>query len=289
MGYGPFYIARERGFFKDNNLDVVLEIIDGEVERRAAIAAGRLDGIALTLDSMIVLRDRGLPLKAVMAIDASNGGDGLVVVKSIRKVEDLKGKEVAFPTGLPSHLLLYAVLKSHGMKVSDIKPVLMDPDVAGIAFTSGRIDAAVTWEPWLSTAREKGSGHVLADSKDFPGLIEDVLFMREDVIAKRPADLEGFIKAWYRAIDFVAQNPEEAKSIMSRAFHLPDDKVKRILPGFRFQGRQGNQEAFGTADKPGTLYSLYDRITEAWLAEGVITKREEPQNGLYPDAVRRVP
>lgn len=289
LGYGPFYIAQEKGFFKENNVEVQLEKIEGDVERRAAIASGNLDAIALTLDSMIVLRSNGIPLKTVMAIDASNGGDGIVAVQSINSVEDLKGHEIAFPSGLPSHFFLYSVLKEHGMKMSDIRPIVMDADQAGAAFASGKIDAAVTWEPWLSKAREVGRGHVLADSRTHPGEIEDVLFMREDVISKRSQEIEGLVKAWYKAVDFVASNPAEAKAIMAKAFGLPEDKVAMLLPGIRIEGKQGNQIAFGTADKPGFLYPLYDRIGEAWLSEKVISKRDTPQDGLAPEFARRIP
>jgi hypothetical protein len=45
LGYGPFYIAKEKGFLEENKVDVELERIEGDVERRAAIASGRLDGI----------------------------------------------------------------------------------------------------------------------------------------------------------------------------------------------------------------------------------------------------
>ena len=45
LGYGPFYIAQEKGYFKENNVDVQLEKIEGDVERRAAIASGNLDAI----------------------------------------------------------------------------------------------------------------------------------------------------------------------------------------------------------------------------------------------------
>jgi NitT/TauT family transport system substrate-binding protein len=289
LGYGPFYIAQEKGYFKENNVEVQLEKIEGDVERRAAIASGNLDAIALTLDSMIVLRSNGIPLKTVMAIDSSNGGDGIVAVQSITRIEDLKGHEIAFPSGLPSHFFLYSVLKEHGLKMSDIKPIMMDADQAGAAFASGKIDAAVTWEPWLSKAREIGRGHVLADSKTHPGEIEDVLYMRDEVVSKRSQEIEGLIKAWYKAVDFVNSNPAEAKTIMAKAFGLPEEKVAMLLQGIRIEGKQGNQNAFGTADKPGFLYPLYDRIGEAWLSEKVISKRDTPQDGLAPDFVRRTP
>lgn len=288
IGYGPFYVAKEKGFFKENNVEVDLQRIEGDVERRAAIASGQLDGIALTLDSMIVLRTHGIPLRTVMAIDGSSGGDGLVAVSAIKKVEELKGKQIAFPTGLPSHFFLYTVLKQHEMKMSDVKPIAMDADQAGAAFASGKIDAAVTWEPWLSKASEVGRGHVLATSREFPGTIEDVLFMREDVIGKRSPEIEGIIRAWYKAVDFVTTNPTEAKAIMAKAFNLPDEKVTMLLAGIRYEGKQGNQAAFGTPEKPGFLYPLYDRITDAWMSEGVISKRDKTEDGIDPGMVRRI-
>lgn len=288
IGYGPLYVAQEKGYFKEQNVQVDLQRIEGDVERRAAIASGQLDGIALTLDAMIVLRTHGIPLKTVMAIDASNGGDGIVAVKEIKTVEELKGHQVAFPTGLPSHFLLYTVLKKHGMQMADVKPVVMDADQAGATFAAGKIDAAVTWEPWLSKATEVGNGHILASSREFPATIEDVLFMREDVIAKRPRDIEGLIRAWYKAVDFVEKNPAEAKAIMGKAFSLPPEKVNLLMAGIRYEGSTGNRSAFGIQQTPGFLYSMYDHISEAWLAEHVIERRDKPDAGVDPTFVRGI-
>jgi NitT/TauT family transport system substrate-binding protein len=289
IGYGPFYVAQEKGFFAENNVNVQLERIEGDVERRAAIASGRLDGIALTLDAMIVLRTNGIPLKTLMAIDVSNGGDGIVAIKAIQSVEDLKGRQIAFPTGLPSHFFLYSALKSRNLDIADIKPIPMDADAAGSAFASGKLDAAVTWEPWLSKASEVGRGHILIDSRQLPGKIQDVLFMREEVVAQRSAEIESLIKAWYQAVNFTAAHPQEAQAIMAKALGIPSDKVAKLVAGIRYQDRQGNRDAFGTPTKPGLLYGLYDEVSDAWLKEHVINKRDRPEDGLDPDFVRRIP
>ena len=289
IGYGPFYVATEKGYFAENGVEVQLERIEGDVERRAAIASGRLDGIALTLDSMVVLRASGIPVKTIMAIDVSNGGDGIVAVKSIATIDDLKGKEIAFPSGLPSHFFLYSALKSRNMRMSDIKPIYMDADQAGSAFASGKLDAAVTWEPWLSKASEVGRGHVLVDSKRLNGKIQDVLFMRDEIIAKRPKEIDGMIRAWYKAVEFTAANPVEAGAIMSKALGLPNDKVARLMTGIRYQDRPGNKDAFGSPEHPGSLYALYDEISEAWLNEKVIAKRDRPEDGIDASFVRRLP
>lgn len=289
IGYGPFYVAQEKGFFTENNVNVQFERIEGDVERRAAIASGRLDGIALTLDSMVVLRTNGIPLKTLMAIDVSNGGDGIVAIKEIQSVEGLKGRQIAFPTGLPSHFFLYSALKSRNLDISDIKPIPMDADAAGSAFASGKLDAAVTWEPWLSKASEVGRGHILIDSKQLPGKIQDVLFMRENVITERPVEIEGLIKGWYKAVEFTSAHPQEAQAIMAKALGIPGDKVAKLVSGIRYQDKEGNKSAFGTPAKPGLLYGLYDEVSDAWLKEHVISKRDRSEDGLDPDFVRSIP
>jgi NitT/TauT family transport system substrate-binding protein len=288
IGYGPFYIAQEKGFFKEYGIEVKLERIEGDAERRAAIASGNTDASCMTVDAVTVLRSRNIPVKIVMAIDSSNGGDGIVAVKEVKKIEDLKGKKIAFPTGLPSHFFLYSVLNANGLKMSDIKPIVMDADKAGAAFAGGQVEVAVTWEPWLSKAQEMVNGHILIDSKQHYGYIEDVLFVREDVIAKRPDDIKALIKGWYKAVDFVKSNPDEAKTIIGKAFGLTKEKVEELLPKVIYEGKERNKEAFGTPDKPGFLYSLYNKISEAWLAEKVIEKRDKPEDGIHPDFVRSI-
>jgi NitT/TauT family transport system substrate-binding protein len=285
IGYGPFYIAQDNGYFRQNGIDVQLERIEGDAERRAALASGDLDATALTLDAMIVMRTQGIPLKTVMAIDASQGGDGIIAKQDIKTIEDLRGKQIAFPTGLPSHFFLYSVLKEHGIKMSEIKPIVMDADKAGAAFIAGQVDAAVTWEPWVSKARQSSNGHVLIDSRDEPGLIEDVLFFREDVISQRPDDIKALIRSWFEAVDFLKANPDSSAAIIGRAFGLTKDNVVELMPKVRYEGKAQNKDAFGTETNRGFLYPLYDKISDAWMSEGVISKRDKPDEGIYPNFV----
>ncbi len=288
IGYGPFYVAQEKGFFSENGVEVEFERIEGDAARRAAIASGDLDGSALTLDVVVVLRSQNIPVKAVMAIDASLGGDGIIVTDDIRSVEDLKGRQVAYPSGQPSHFFLYSVLSDHGLQMSDIESVIMDADKAGAAFAAGQVEVAVTWEPWLTKARQMANGRVLIDSGQRPGEIEDVLFMREEVIAERGEDIVALIKAWYKAVEYVRSNPAESRAIIARAFGLTEDEAAELIPKVRYEGKMQNREAFGTSSSPGFLYELYDRISEAWLSEEVIPKRDKPEDGLHADFVRGI-
>src|SRR5207237_1277180 len=87
------------------------------------------------------------------------------------------------------------------VKLSSIeaKPV-NEAEIAANTFTSGDVDAAVTWEPYLSKAARKAGSHILVTSKDTPGLIVDVFTVRDDYLRKHPDAVKGFIRGWYRAV-----------------------------------------------------------------------------------------
>ena len=144
IGYTPFYIAQEQGYFEKYGIEVELIRIEDVGLRRQAIASGKIDAVALTLDAMIVARDNDIPVKSVLALDQSNGGDGILVNSSVNSIQELVGQKVAYQTGQPSQLFLYEILRQHQMDFDDIEPVLMDADRAGAAFIGQQLEAEVT-------------------------------------------------------------------------------------------------------------------------------------------------
>ena len=112
-----------------------------------------------------------------MAIDDSNGGDGIVANKDIESIADLKGKKVAVNEGSVSEFYLNVLLQGrpegnrpeHGQH---------DRGDAGSAFVAKQVDAAVTWEPWLTSGKATDFGHLLVDSSTTPGLITDVIIAK---------------------------------------------------------------------------------------------------------------
>ena len=87
----------------------------------------------------------------------------------------MKGKKVAATLGQCNQLLLQKALEKAGLTDKDIQLVNMNPDDAGAAFAAGKIDVAVTWEPWITKISGEKKGHVIFSSKETPNLILDVL------------------------------------------------------------------------------------------------------------------
>jgi NitT/TauT family transport system substrate-binding protein len=267
LGYAPLYLAKEKGFFEKRGLDVDVVVINSPVDRRAAFAADRIQGFATTVDTLVMTAaaETPIPVKQVLVLDASHGADGLVAKKEIQTIQDLKGKTVAGQMGGgASYFWLNWVLTQNGMKLSDLKMVDMRAPDAGAAFVAEKVDAAVTWEPWLHRAKATPHGHVLYSSDKTPGIIVDSLGFKPEFIAKRGDDVKKVVAAWNEAIAFMQSNASEADAIMAKFSKLTPEIFAIEKAGVIFYGLKENKEWFGTAAKPGPLHTTSQRAADVW-------------------------
>lgn len=120
IGFAPFYIAEDKGFFKDHGVDVEVQSIESKADSKSALAAGRIQGVSTTIDTQIVNASSGIDLSCVLALDTSSGGDGIIAKKEYNSLEDLKGKKVALDTtGGADFFWFQYLLHQKGMSIKD--------------------------------------------------------------------------------------------------------------------------------------------------------------------------
>ena len=265
VGYGPFYIARDKGFFEEEGVKIELQIMENTPLKMGALMAGQVDLVASTADEFPIYMKPGKPLKYFLAVDNSNGGDGVVSNKDIASVADLKGKKVAFEEGSVSQFFMNALLLEAGMTQDDIEVVNMTATDAGVAFVAGRVDAAVTWEPHLTQGEQADHGRRLVDSSQKPGLIVDVVAATEETMNDHGEELKAFVRGWQRALDFLQSNPAEGYKIMADGVGgwLSDPaEFEAVVTGIEYLDMNRNKEMFGSSGSPGQLHkTLSDAIT----------------------------
>jgi len=279
VGYGPLYIAQEKGYFKDEGVDVELIVIEDTKVRIPALLAGKIDAMATTIDSPLAYLSDKQQYRYFFAIDDSNGGDGIVAKKEIKTIADLKGKKIGFSEGSTSHFYLATLLREAGVALSDIEIVNMSAGDAGAAFVSGRVDAAVTWEPWLTRGKQAPGGHLLVDSSTSPGLITDIGIATPETLARRADEFKAFVRAWYRAVDFVKSNPDEANRIMAKGvggWLKKPEVFAETLTGIKFYDKAMNERFIGTAAAPGPMTKTIQRAIDLWYSEGRMKLRPDP-------------
>ncbi|MBB6453767.1 NitT/TauT family transport system substrate-binding protein [Salirhabdus euzebyi] len=277
-GYGPLFLAKEKGFFEKHGVDVELTIVEGLAERKSALAGGKVDGMATALDVQVSLAAADIPIQVVWLLDDSYGGDGIIAKNDIETVADLKGKQVAFEQGSTSHLLILTALQQAGLTDEDVEMVQMSAGDAGAAFVAGQVDAAVTWEPWLSKASE-ADGKILLSTKELSGIIVDTVGFRQEVIDERPEDVKAFVAAMAEAMEFWEQNEEEANEIMASGLKIDLAEFTATVPGLKFFNQASNEELFGTEGN-GSIYQSAQQAIDFYLEQGIIENAPKAEDVL---------
>ncbi len=276
VGYGPLWLAEERGFFDEEGVSVDLSLIEVSADRITAMQADQLDASATTVDTWTLFAAQGADLVQVLATDESAGGDGIVAIQEIASIADLAGRTVAVQSASTSQFLLANALQEAGLSLDDLQLLDMSSGDAGAAFVAGQVDAAVTWQPWLANARETEFGHLLLDTRETPGLIVDTVAFRPQYVAENPEAVAAFVRAYYRAVEEIEANPDEANAIMAESIGMETEDFVATLADLRIWGAEENASYFGTAEEPGPVYDLVQQAGEFYQEIGVTDNVPDP-------------
>ena len=269
VGSAGVFVAQEKGYYKDAGLDVAFVPFKGPGDTLPALMGEHID-IALTTADNVVLVDAksAAGLTIIYATDTSSGADAIVAKKAVSSLTALKGKTIAVTQGEVNELLLLKALEAAGMKPGDIKSVNMDPDTAGAAFVAGTVDAAVTWEPWISRAVASGNGTVAFSSAQAPNLILDVIAVKPSVLKARQKAIAAFITATDKGTRFVAEHPDQALPMVAKWLEVAPLEVKGMLTGVKLYDARENAVLF----RGGVPAHTLDVITAFYLEHKAITQ-----------------
>ena len=288
VGYGPLYLARDLGYFKELGLTVDLPVNEEQGDSFAAQAAGHMDGGATTVDDLLAYRKPEFCFKAVVALDESHGGDGIVARPEITGIKDLKGRTIALNEGSTSQFFLDYLLKKEGLSQADVTLSNMTADDASAAFIAGRVPVAVTWEPNITFVRTHNAGKVLVDSSSAPGIIVDVVELSCSVIEKHPEDVKALVTGYYKALDYIKSNRDKAYEIMAKGvggyLSKPED-IAQAMKGVRFYDRPMNIAYFGSPQKPGPIAETIGLANDIWGSVGKISMKADYPTLVAPEFV----
>lgn len=251
IGYIALFVAEEKGYFTDEGLAVSKTSFSAPGDGLKPLLAGDLDAHFTTVDSAIIALDKAPgQLNVVYLTDTSAGADAVVAKKGIATVKDMKGHKVAATIGECNHLLLIKALQSAGLTERDIELTSMGADDAGAAFAAGKLDVAVTWEPWISQVSADKVGHVIFSSADVPNLILDCVTISRATRTAKSAETRAFFRALNKANEFVIAHPAEAAVLASKALEMKPEDIQAMLPKVKLYGKAENLAAMSGGALP---------------------------------------
>lgn len=238
-GYAGHFVALQKGFFKEEGLNVQEAFFQSNSEEITAFLAGQLDVAWLTSADVIQCIEKDPTIRMIYVVDYSNGSDG-IIGRNIKTPADLKGKTVARENILFQNVLLQAYLAKGGLTEADITLKDMTAANSATAFASGQVDAAVTFEPWLTKSAKDGGGEVIFTTKD-TNLITDVIATRQPMIETRKADLQAYLKAVDKAVKLVNAGDPEATKIVADKIGVSEAEAKTQLSGVKIFDTEMNK------------------------------------------------
>jgi NitT/TauT family transport system substrate-binding protein len=276
IGYGPWYVAEDQGFFTEQGLDgVEITNFATDRERDAALAGGRAQAANVAGHTALIMAEAGLPIKIVLLEDVSLEADAIIAGPGIDSVADLAGKKVAYEEGATSDILLRYALSQEGMTIEDddIEVVPLPASDAGAAAIAGRVDAAVTYEPYISQAVAEDSGFkVLYTAAEKPGLISDVFVVPDDVVAERPGQIDALLRAWDQGVSQYRTDTAATQQVIADgigAGDLPAADLEAQFDGVEFYDTQESAEALN-GEYRETLEEIKTVATDAGLIQGTV-------------------
>lgn len=273
--YFPVRIAATQGYFQARNLNVqqIPFGLNGndydEAARRAALRDGKFDVLLTTLDAVALFGDDKTG-KVVAIVDESAGADK-IVARNITRINDLRGKSVAFSAGSVAEFYLYASLNLAGLKATDVqlRPV-ESVDKAVELFTGNQVDAVVGWEPTIQDAINSPNAKVVVGSDNYRAIV-DVVVVSTKALQEKPAAVQSFMDAWFEAVKLTTDDPQAAGAAVVKSgdpdwtgIARPQDFVDAL--GLVAQATLG-QNAFALRDA-SLLGGRLTEIQGVWRAGG---------------------
>ncbi|MEA2875612.1 MAG: NitT/TauT family transport system substrate-binding protein [Hyphomicrobiales bacterium] len=246
----PFYYGKERGFYKDEGIDLTINEGRGSANTVQVVAAGS-DTFGLADSSSVVATAvKGADVKSVMSLLNSTGFSVVSLASNgIKTPKDLEGKKLAVSPGDPLGQLFRALAAHNKLDMSKISFVQVDPAAKVVAVLEKRVDALLGGaDDQFFLIKYKGEEPAALRYADHGANIVGMTILTQGAIIKGKPDLvRRFVKATARAWDEAKKNPEaavdaglKAKADLNRQSTLDQLKVDiELMDSPNSKGRTG--------------------------------------------------
>lgn len=281
-GYYPLVLAEAKGFLAAENVAVDIRFPQDTQRMIAEFAARQYDVIGVSLADVILTTRVHPNLRLILQSDESVGGDVILSRAGLTPAE-LRGKRIGTALGGFGEIFIRQFLDRHGVPPTEVTLVHADAAAINGLLAAGKIDFGHTWEPYASAGRAAGYTEVFS-SRDTPGLILDGIITHGSLIEHRAAELQGLVRAWFRAVDWWLAHPAEGNALIEKRLNLAPGSFS--LQGLRLLDRAANQKAFGPDLARGPLGQTLGTQIEFFINRGALGRRLTPGEILDPRFVQ---
>ena len=228
--HGPIVIAKEKGYFSDQNLEIEIIAPADPSAPPKLVAAGQAD-LAVSYQPQLHLQlTQGLPLIRVGTLVATPLNCLLVLENGpIKSPQSLSGKKIGFSVAGVEEILLSAILEKYGVKLEDVELVNVNFSLSP-SLMSGQVDAVIgafrNFELNQMKIENVPGKCFFLEEEGVPPYDELIYVANSKNIDKEK--IRKFLKATELATQFIINNPEESWKIFASTSKELDDQLNRM-------------------------------------------------------------
>jgi NitT/TauT family transport system substrate-binding protein len=277
--FGPWTLAKQRGYYKAEGLDVTFRAAKGGVDVAKQVGAGNAvigGGIG---DTPIIVRANGIPVKAVAILGGGSLTQLVAEQKSgIKGPKDLKGKTVTTLSYQDTtYYALLGSLASAGLTKNDVNIQGAGPRGVWQLFLQGKADAMAAVPDWIGLAIGAGKKlTIMPVDQYFPSMAQAIL-ASDDTIAKKPDLIRKLVRATLKGMRDIMTDPASASVDFAKAIPRYKGKEKAMEGVFRLYNKYvyPGQKQLGAMD-----VDRLKKVQAFYVKQGVVRKGA-PLNDLY--------
>lgn len=277
--YAPQYVALEKGFFKEEGLEVELQTTAGGDKTMTALLSGAIDVALVGAETSIYVYQQGSDDPVInFAQLTQTDGTFLVAREDDGEFdwEQLKGSVFLGQRkgGMPQMAGEFT-LRKHGIDPQQDLELIQNIDFANItaAFASGTGQFVQLFEPQASIIEREGKGHVVASFGTESGKLPYTVFMtKQSYMKDRPEIVQKFTNAIHKAQLWVqSHTPEETAEAVAPYFKDTDmDILASSIKRYQEQGTY--------ADTPALAEEAWNNLLDVMESAGELNERVEAGN-----------
>lgn len=262
-GQAGFYVAKEKGYYREEGLEVIFEHSTPTLGPIRAVAMEINDfGMIGGLDTFLVERSKGSSLKAIAILHKNAEFISLYTLKDsgLTTIKHLANKKVGFFYGHISQDFIRSYLKKENIAVEEVGMKYYDYG----RLTSGDVAAMPGFKATvLPDVEERGIKVNVIDPADSGMLMQGyTIFVTEDFLREKPKIIEKFLRATLRGYRDSVINPEEAVGLLCKndASLSKATELKRMS----YYNKPMSRDPYGYMDKQ-MFQATYDRLNRLGL------------------------
>ncbi|MDR0621553.1 MAG: ABC transporter substrate-binding protein [Deltaproteobacteria bacterium] len=216
-----------------------------------ALAAGEVDIVRVGCVPVTSFLSKKVPLTVIGIAGVIDTSERLVAKNAIKSIKDLEGRTVATVTGSTAHYALLAAFKVHGVDVSKVKLVTLNPADQVAAWKRGDIDASYVWGPFWHDL-EVDDGHILLSSGELNKdgyYLFNAYVVSNDFAKKYPDLVSKFLTAFEETVNRYKADPDGSAALIAKELAQDLDGAKQTLAGLKY-------------------LSLKEQLESQWLGDG---------------------